>query len=460
LVNGYCQAGRMGEARELFDRMPERNVVAWNVLLSGYVQFSQVEAAYNLFIEMPEKNSISWTTMVSGFVRSGKLQEAKDVLSKMPSDNVGAKTALMHGYLKSNLIDDARQLFDGIVVRDAVCWNTMISGYVQCGMLDEAMVLFQQMPNKDMISWNTMIAGCAQGGQIRKAASIFRKMKRRNTVSWNSIISGFVQNGLFVEALQHFMLMRRDAKSADWCTYACCLSASANLATLQIGRQFHSLLVRTGFISDSSPGNALISAYAKCGRMLEARQVFDEMVVQDIVSWNALIDGYASNGNGSEVIAVFREMEANSVRPDEITLVVVLSACSHAGLIDEGLHFFNSMIKLYSLKPVAEHYTCMVDLLGRAGRLREAFELVQGMQIQPNAGVWGALLGACRVHKNHEIAWLAAEKLFELEPCKASNYVLLSNICVEAGKWDDADKVRVLMKERCVYKPPGLAGSM
>jgi pentatricopeptide repeat protein len=152
-------------------------------------------------------------------------------------------------------------------------------------------------------------------------------------------------------------------------------------------------------------------------------------------------------------------MEANNVRPDEITFVGVLSACSRAGLIDEGLDFFNSMTKDYSLQPVAEHYACMVDLLGRAGRLREAFELIQGMQIQPNAGVWGAMLGACQVHKNNELAQVAAKKLIELEPHKTSNYVLLSNISAEAGRWDEAEKMRGLIKERGVRKPPGLAGS-
>jgi len=459
LLNGYCQAGRISDAREWFDRMPERNIVAWNVMLQGYVRLSLMEEASKLFEEMPDKNSVSWTTIISGLARAGKLQEAKDLLDKMPLNCVAAKTALMHGYLQSKMVVDASQIFDGIEVRDAVCWNTMISGYVQCGMLEEAMLLFQQMPNKDTVSWNTMIAGYAQGGQMRKAVSIFRRMNRRNTVSWNSVISGFVQNGLFVDALNHFMLMRRDTKRADWSTYASCLSACANLAALQVGRQFHSLLVRSGHINDSFAGNALISTYAKCGRILEAKQIFDEMLGKDIVSWNALIDGYASNGHGNEAISVFREMEAKNIRPDEVTFVGILSACSRAGLIDEGLKLFNSMGKDYSLKPVAEHYACMADLLGRAGRLNEAFELVQGMQINPNAGVWGALLGACRLHKNNELARLAAEKLFELEPKKTSNYVLLSNISAEAGKWDEAEKARASIKEKGVHKTPGLAGS-
>jgi pentatricopeptide repeat protein len=427
-------------------------------MLDGYVRLSRMEEAYKLFVEIPNKNSISWTTIISGLARAGKLEEAKDLLNQMPSSSVAAKTALMHGYLQSKMVVEARRIFDGMEVHDTVCWNTMISGYVWCGKLHDALVLFQKMPNKDIVSWNTMIAGCARCGQMRKALGIFRKMNRRNTVTWNSIISGFVQNGLFVEALHHFMLMRRETTRADWSTYACCLSACANLAALQVGRQFHGLLVRSGHISDSS-GNALISSYAKCGRVLEARQVFDEMICQDIVSWNALIDGYASNGHGTEAISVFREMEANGVKPDEVTFVGILSACSHAGLIDEGLEFFNSLTKEYSVKPVAEHYACMVDLLGRAGRLNEAFEFVQGMQIQPNAGVWGALLGACRLHKNHELARFAAEKLFLLEPHKTSNYVLLSNISAEAGKWDEAEKMRVPIQERGVYKPPGLAGS-
>jgi pentatricopeptide repeat protein len=459
LLAGYCRAGRIGDARELFDRMPERNIVAWNAMLEGYVCLSRMEEACKLFEEMPDKNSISWTTIISGLARAGKLQEAKDLLDKMPFNCVAAKTALMRGYLQRKMVGEARQIFDGIEARDTVCWNTMLSGYVQCGMMEAARLLFQRMPNMDTVSWNTMIAGYAQGGQMRKAVGIFKKMNRRDTVSWNTVISGFVQNGLFVDALHHFMLMRRDTKRADWSTYASCLSACANLSALQVGRQFHTLLVRSGHINDSFAGNALISTYAKCGRILEAKLIFDEMAVKDIVSWNALIDGYALNGHGTEAISVFLEMEANNIRPDEVTLVGILSACSRAGLIDEGLKYFNSMEKDYSLKPVAEHYACMADMLGRAGRLEEAFELVQGMQIQPNAGVWGALLGACRLHKNDELAKLAAEKLFDLEPRKTSNYVLLSNINAEAGKWDEAEKARASIKEKGVHKPPGLAGS-
>jgi pentatricopeptide repeat protein len=326
----------------------------------------------------------------------------------------------MKGYLQSKMIDEARRIFDGLEVRDAVCWNTMISGYVHCLMLDEAMVLFQQMPNKTLVSWNTMLAGYAHGRQMGKALSIFRKMNQRNVVSWNSVLSGLVQNGLYDEAIQHLVLMRRDTEMADWSTYKCCLSVCTKLADLQVVRQFHSLLVRSGYIGGTFSGNVLISAYGRCRRLSEARHVFDEMAGRDIVSWNALINGYASYGRGIDAVSVFREMEANDVRPDVITFVGVLSACSRAGLLDEGLDFFSSMTKDYSLQPVAIHYACMVDLLGRAGRLTDAFELIQGMQIQPDAGVWGALLGACRLHKNDELAQVAANKLLELGPRKSS----------------------------------------
>ncbi|XP_072986437.1 uncharacterized protein [Typha latifolia] len=456
MLNGYCKASRIIEATELFDQMPERNVVAWNAMIAGYVQNLQVEEAYKLFLAMPEKNSISWTTMINGYVRIGKLDEAKKLLYEMPFCSVAAQTAMMNGYVQSMKMDDAHQIFEQIRARrDVVCWNTMIAGYAQCGRMDEAMKLFHQMPRKDVVSWNIMMAGYAQNGKMHEALHIFKQMTEKNTVSWNSIISGFTQNGFYAEALEYFMLMRKEGKRPDWSTFACGLSACANLAALQVGKQLHNLLLKTAHIGDFFAGNALITTYARCGRILQARQIFDEMTTVDLISWNALIAGYASNGYGREAISLFQEMGIYGIAPDEVTFVGVLSACNHAGLIDEGLHLFKSMNKDYSIKPVAEHYACIVDLLSRAGRLVEAFELVQGMPIKANAGIWGALLGACRIHKNQELAKFAAEKLFELEPHKTSNYVLLSNINAEAGRWDEVERMRVLIKERGVLKQAG-----
>ncbi|URD85612.1 PPR repeat [Musa troglodytarum] len=361
--------------------------------------------------------------MIDGYVRVGKLSEASNLLNMMPFKDVVAQTALINGYVQRMKMDEAHHIFREISTPDVVCWNTMISGYVQCGIMDEALELFMRMPKKDVVSWNTMIAG-------------------------------FIQNGFYVEALQHFKMMRKEGKDPDWSTFACALSGCANLAALQVGTQLHNLLLKSGHIIDIFAGNALITMYARCGRILTARQVFDEMVSVDLVSWNSLIAGHALNGYAKAAISIFQEMKKNGVAPDEVTFIGLLSACSHAGMVDDGLELFYSMSRDYPITPVAEHYACVVDLLGRAGRLGEALKLVKGMPIKANAGIWGSLLGACRMHKNPEVANVAAEKLFEFEPHTTSNYVLLSNIHAEAGSWGEVERVRVLMKERGVWKQP------
>lgn len=455
MLCGYARNGNIADARRLFDQMPDRNVVSWNAMIAAYVQDGQIDEAKRLFMKMPERNSISWTTMINGFVRACKLDEARELLNEMPYRNVGAETAMISGYVQNKRIDEARHIFDQIRGRDVVCWNTMIAGYAQCGKMDEALHLFQQMAKKDIVSWNTLITGYAQVGQMYKALEIFKKMRERNLVSYNSLISGYTQNELFVDALKSLVLMWKNCQKPDHSTFALGLSACANLAALQVGEQLHHLIVKSGYLNDLFVANALITMYAKCGRISSAEVVFKDIDHIDVVSWNSLIAGYALNGYGKEAVELFKEMEIQGVAPDQVTFVGVLSACSHAGLVDQGLELFNCMTEVYSVELLAEHYACVVDLLGRAGRLEEAFHLAQGMEIEANAGTWGALLGASRIHRNLEVGKFAADKLFKLEPHKTSNYVLLSNMHADVGRWDEVESVRVLMKESRAEKKPG-----
>ncbi|URD85602.1 PPR repeat [Musa troglodytarum] len=331
----------------------------------------------------------------------------------------------------------------------------MISAYAKNGRVVEARRLFDQMPYRNLVSWNTMIAGYSHNGCVAEAAELFDRMPKRDAFSWTLMITCYTRNGELEEARRLFdRMMRKEGKDPDWSTFACALSGCANLAALQVGTQLHNLLLKSGHIIDIFAGNALITMYARCGRILTARQVFDEMVSVDLVSWNSLIAGHALNGYAKAAISIFQEMKKNGVAPDEVTFIGLLSACSHAGMVDDGLELFYSMSRDYPITPVAEHYACVVDLLGRAGRLGEALKLVKGMPIKANAGIWGSLLGACRMHKNPEVANVAAEKLFEFEPHTTSNYVLLSNIHAEAGSWGEVERVRVLMKERGVWKQP------
>ncbi|KAF3792049.1 Pentatricopeptide repeat-containing protein [Nymphaea thermarum] len=455
MLSGYAQNGEIEKARETFSKMPERNVVAWNAMAAGYVQNGRIKDAYEVFCRMPARNASSWAAMITGFAQVCKLDEAKRLLDAMPFNSVISQTAMISGYIQSGRLEDAWKMFVQIKCPDTVCWNTMIAGYAQYGKMDDAHSLFRKMKKKDVISWNTMISGYCQIGKMPEAIQMFEEMGQRNAVSWNSIISGMTQNGLYSDALRYFVLMLRDGKRPDESTYASALCSGANLAVLQHGKQLHDLVVKSGRNADVFVGNSLITMYAKCGRVLRAKQVFSEMVNIDSISWNALIAGYALHGYANEALVLFMQMQQSGEVPDEVTLVAVLSACSHAGLIDEGLYIFHSMVVKYNIVPIAEHYSCVVDLLGRSGRLEEAYELVVNMPIEANAGTYGALLGASYIRCNLEIGTFAGEKLLKLEPHKTSNYVLLSNMHAASGRWEEVERIRMLMKERGVEKLPG-----
>ncbi|XP_027150465.1 pentatricopeptide repeat-containing protein At2g35030, mitochondrial-like [Coffea eugenioides] len=455
MLSGFARHGHLSEAEGFFNNMTERNVVAWNVMLAAYIQNCKVDKAVELFNEMPEKDAISWTTIISGHVRIGQLEEAKKLLDRMPYENVGSQTAMILGFIQNNRMDDASQIFDRMRKRDTVCWNTMIAGYAQHGRMDEAFDLFQNMAPKKIDTWNTMIAGYAQVGKMERALELFEQIEEKNVVSWNSIISGYAQNGLYMDALKSILLMIRDGKKPDQSTFASGLRVCASLAAEQFGQQLHHIVVKNGYMKDMVVSNALITMYAKCGSILSARDVFSDVDNLDVVSWNSLIAGYALNGYGIEAFKLFQEMEGYAVIPDQVTFVGVLSACNHAGLVSAGLTLFNCMTQKYGIEPLAEHYTCMVDMLGRAGRLEEAFELVRKMKVQATAGIWGALLGACRLHKNVMLADFAARKLFEIEPHKTSSLVLLSNIYAQSGRWDEVDRVRNFLNQNGIEKEPG-----
>eukprot|EP01018_Ginkgo_biloba_P001352 Gb_05293 [translate_table: standard] len=424
LVDMYAKCGSIKDARELFDKMPQRSVVTWNSIIAGYAQNGQVNEAVKLFQIMPERNVVSWNTMIAGYAQHGRVEEAQKLFKKMSERNV-------------------------------VSWTTMIAGYAQNGHVNEALKLFQKMPERNVVSWNAMIAGYAQNGHVDEALKLFQKMPERNVISWNSMIAGYSQNGYGEEALDLFRHMQVVGVKSNSETVASVLPACATLAALEQGKEIHEDIIKNGFQSDVFVGSALVDMYAKCGSIKNARDVFDKMHQRDVVSWTAMIDGYAMHGCAKEALNLFELMQHSGTNPNHVTLVSVLSACCHAGLVDEGRRYFDYMSQYYHIKPAMEHYGCMVDLLGRAGRLNEAEDFINRMPIKPAATVWGPLLCACRIHNNIELGERVAEYLFELDPENAAPYVLLSNIYAEAGRWDDIEKVRKMMKDRRVIKKPG-----
>eukprot|EP01018_Ginkgo_biloba_P022027 Gb_29768 [translate_table: standard] len=494
MIAGYSQNGHVHEALELFEKMPERNVVSWNSLIAGYAQKGHMHEARKLFQNMPERNVVSWTAMMAGYVQNGNSEEAlklfrqmqlagvkpnlKTFASVLPActsladleqgmeiheeiiksgfhSDVFVESALVDMYAKCGSIEKARDLFNKMHQRNTISWTVMIAGYVHNGCLDEASKLFQKMPDRDVVSWTAMIAGYAQNGHVDEALKLFQIMPKQDVVSWTAMITGYVQNGQAEEALNLFQQMQLTGVKPDTNTYTSVLPACASLAALEQGIEIHEAIVRSGFQSDVCVTNALVDMYAKCGNIDNARDVFDNMPQRDVISWTGMIGAYAMHGYGKEALKLFEEMQHSGTNPNHVTFICILSACCHAGLVDEGRQYFDCMRQCYHITPSMEHYSCMVDLLGRAGHLDETLDFINKMQIKPDATVWGCLLGACRVHNNIKLGEHVAERLFELDPKNAAPYVLLSNIYASAGKWNDIEKVRKMMKGRRVKKKPG-----
>ncbi|KAE8662078.1 Pentatricopeptide repeat-containing protein [Hibiscus syriacus] len=455
LLATYVQNGRMGEACRLFESKSDWNLVSWNCLMGGFVKKKMLVDAKRVFDRIPFRDKISWNTIVTGYAQNGEIEEARRLFNESPIRDVFTWTAMVSGYVQNELVDEAREIFEEMPQKNAVSWNAMIAGYVQCKRMDKARKLFEEMPCRDVTTWNTMITGYAQTGEIAYARDFFDRMPRRDTVSWAAMIAGYAQSGYSEEALLLFVEMKRDGERLNRASFACALSTCAHIAALELGKQLHVRLVKAGYENGSFVGNALLLMYCKCGGIEEACSAFEEIMEKDIVSWNTMIAGYARHGFGIEALKFFGSMKAAGVKPNDTTMVGVLSACSHAGLVDRGMEYFYSMSQDYGITANSRHYTCMVDLLGRAGRLDEAQKLIRNMPFEPDAATWGALLGASRIHGNTKLAETAAELIFEMEPENSGMYVLLSNLYAASGRWVDVSKMRLKMRDTGVKKVPG-----
>lgn len=304
---------------------------------------------------------------------------------------------------------------------------------------------------------NALVHMYAACGRPESAHKVFESMPQRDLVAWNSVINGYALNGRPNEALTLFREMGSDWVRPDGFTVVSLLNACAELGALELGRRAHGYMFKVGFMDNLHASNALIDLYAKCGSIREARSVFDEMRERSVVSWTSLIVGLAVNGSGKEALELFWELERKRMVPTEITFVGVLYACSHCGMVDEGYRYFEKLKSEYGHRPKIEHYGCMVDLLGRAGRISEAYEFIQKMPLQPNAVVWRTLLGACAIHGNLAVGEVARAQLLRLEPRHSGDYVLLSNLYASERQWSAVQDVRKTMIKEGVRKTPGLS---
>lgn len=505
VISGYAKNGRMDQAIEIFESMPERNVVSCNAVVNGFLLNGDVDSAVGFFRKMGERDSASLSGLVSGLVRNGKLdmaaeilveygnegdekddlvyayntliagygqrgmvEEARHVFDGVMSDqgegnegkrrlkrNVVSWNSMMMCYVKAGDVVSARELFDRMVERDACSWNTVIGGYVQIGDMEEASKLFLEMPIPDVLSWNSIISGFSQIGDLKRVKEFFENMPHKNLISWNSVIAGYEKNEDYKGAIELFSQMQLKGERPDRHTLSSILSVSTGLVDLYLGKQIHQFVTKT-VVPDLPINNSLITMYSRCGEIGDARHVFNEMkLYKDVITWNAMIGGYAFHGFAAQALELFERMKGLKIQPTYITFISVLNACAHAGLVEEGKRQFNSMINDYGIEPRVEHFASLVDILGRQGQLQEAMDLIVNMPVKPDKAVWGALLGACRVHSNVDLAQVAAKALIRLEPESSAPYALLFNLYADLGQWDDAERVRALMEENNVKKQAG-----
>lgn len=468
LMHAYCLCSGLRDARSLFDEMPERNLVSWNVMLNGYSKAGLVDKAKDLFEKIPDKDVISWGTMIDGFIQMDCLHEALETFHAMLQTGLGPNEVMLVNLISAcgrrAAIGDGRQLHGTTIKRGFDCFDflqtTIIHFYATCGMMDLAWLQFKVSIKDHLESWNVLIAGFIKNGKMEQARLIFDEMPERDVFSWSTMISGYAQTEQPKIALELFHKMVASGIKPNEVTMMSVFSAIATLGTLQEGRWAHEYMRGESIPLNDNLSAAVIDMYAKCGSINTALQIFNQIrdEIFSVSPWNAIICGLASHGHASMCLEVFSDMQRYHIKPNRITFVGVLSACCHSGLVEPGRRIFRRMKSAYNLEPDIKHYGCMIDLFGRAGLLEEAEEMIRSMPMAADIVIWGTLLAACRTHGNVDIGERAAENLAGLAPSHGGGKVLLSNIYADAGRWEDVSLVRRVVQSQRMQRVPGSSG--
>lgn len=403
LMNVYYKCGLCWFAHMVFDKMPERSLVSWNTMISSHTQSGEEQEALALFLQMRREGS-----SVSEFTVSS-------LLCACAGKSVITECKQLHGFSIKSAMDS--NVFVGTALLDV---------YSKCSLLKDAIRVFDSMPTRNEVTWSSMVAGYAQNELYEDALELFRKAQ--------------------VIGLEH-----------NQYTISSAISACASLAALIEGKQVHSVSCKTGFGSNIFVASSLIDMYAKCASIREAYVLFSGTEEKNIVLWNVMITGFAKHACAMEVMILFEKMQQGGIYPNESTYASLLSACSHRGLVEKGQRFFDLMKTEHELFPNVVHYSCLVDILGRAGLISKAVELIGKMPFVATASMWGSVLASCRVYGNLEVAEIAAKNLFEMEPGNAGNHVLLSNTYSVNKQWEEVATARKLLRESDMKKVKGMS---
>ena len=499
----YMKCGQLLIARHMFNEMPTTDVVAWNAMIAGYSLHGMHEEAVDLVVEMQNEGfSPNSSTVVALLPSIGEVKDLIQVKSVhgfcvrrcLDSYNVHVSTALLDVYAKCLSINYSEKIFASLFSRNEVTWSAMIGAYVSCNLMLQAFEAFRGMVNdqsskptsvtiagvlracagltdvcrgkqlhcyatklgisSDTTVGNSLLSMYSKCGKVNSAVDLFREIETKDVVSYSAIISGCLQNGEAEMSLTIFRQMRTSSVDPDAATMVGVIPACSHLSALQHGRCSHSYVLIRGLSRDTSISNALLDMYAKCGSVGTARKLFDGMTKRDIVTWNTMMSGYGLHGLGREALSLFSRLQLEGLNPDDVTFIGLLSACSHSGLIEEGKKLFSAMMGTFEIALRVEHCICMVDLLGRGGHLGEALDFVRTISFS-DVRIWGALLGACRIHKDLTLGEKVSKIIQEMGPEGTGNFVLMSNIYSSAGRFEEAASVRIWQKIRGFRKSPG-----
>lgn len=502
LIDMYAKFENLTDAHILFGRLPKRDAVLWTALIAGIAQHGHTHEALYMFQQMhkegTEPNNVTYVCILKACSNMGALEQGKLIhnliLQSRFLSNVFVGNSLIDMYAKCGSLQDARVLFDKLQNRDIVTWNAMIAGYSQHGYSKEALQLYQQMkqegfePNQvtficilkacrtalhkckeihvciiesgfelEVFVASTLIDMYGKSERIDDARVILNRLPKRNVVTWNALIGGYAEHGLGQMALHLFQQMEHEGIEPDRVTFVCILEACSSIAAFERGKIIHNLIIENGFESEICVSSALIDMYSKCGSLEDACLLFDRLPRLDVVTWSSMITGCALSSNYRMASQLFEKMQLASLKPNDVTFVSLLSACSHAGLVDQGFLHFKSMREEHSILPTLQHYDCMVELLGHAGFLKEAVDLLDSIPFQCNVVGWTSLLGACRKGGMVSLGRQCFDQILKLDLRCSPAYAIMASIYANAGMQEDVEKVEQLKKSANVWKKPAKA---